>query len=45
MTIHAFVQKCLGQEAPDHASKWLRATNNHTLYEIWHQEEDYQEAA
>ena len=23
-TIHAFAQKCLGQEPPDHASKWLR---------------------
>jgi hypothetical protein len=44
MTIHAFVQKCLGQEAPDHASKWLRASSNSTLYELWH-EEDYQAAA
>lgn len=43
-TIHAFVQKCLGQEPPDHASKWLRDENGKTLYDLWHNE-DYIEAA
>jgi hypothetical protein len=45
MTIHAFAQKCLGTEPPDHASKWLRTEQGKTLYELWHAEEEYQEAA
>jgi hypothetical protein len=45
MTIHAFAQKCLGQDPPDHASKWFRTENGKTLYELWHAEEEYQEAA
>ncbi|MBI2712110.1 MAG: hypothetical protein HYX41_04495 [Bdellovibrio sp.] len=44
MTVHAFAQKCLGQEPPDHATKWLKASNGKTLYELWHAD-DYQEAA
>lgn len=36
MTIHAFAQKCLGMDPPDHATKWLKTENNKTLYEIWH---------
>jgi hypothetical protein len=44
MTVHAFAQACLGQEPPDHASKWLRTEQGKTLYELWHQEE-YAEAA
>ncbi len=36
MTIHAFAQKCLGQEPPDHATKWLRTESGQSLYEIWH---------
>ncbi len=43
-TIHAFAQKCLGQEPPDHASKWFRTEKGQTLYELWHAE-DYAEAA
>lgn len=43
-TIHAFVQKCLGQEPPDHAAKWLRTENGKTLYDYWHAD-DYAEAA
>lgn len=43
-TIHGFVQACLGQEPPDHASKWLRVEAGQTLYEFWHAD-DYQEAA
>jgi len=43
-TIHGFAQTCLGQEPPDHASKWLRTDGGKTLYEIWHAE-DYAEAA
>jgi hypothetical protein len=45
MTIHAFAQKCLGQEPPDHASKWLRDEKGATLYDLWHAEDEYQEAA
>jgi hypothetical protein len=44
MTIHAFVQRCLGQEPPDHASKWLRTETNKTLYDLWHAD-DYAQAA
>lgn len=44
MTIHAFAQKCLGMDPPDHASKWFRTENNKTLYELWHAD-DYAEAA
>ena len=44
MTIHAFAQKCLGQEPPDHATKWLRTESGKSLYELWHAE-DLQEAA
>jgi len=36
MTIHAYAQKCLGQEPPDHASKWFRTAGGKTLYELWH---------
>jgi hypothetical protein len=35
MTIHAFAQECLGQEPPDHASRWVRTENGKTLYEAW----------
>lgn len=44
MTVHAFAQKCLGQEPPDHAAKWLRTENGKTLYDLWHAN-DYVEAA
>lgn len=44
MTVHAFAQKCLGQEPPDHASKWLRTEQNKTLYDLWHSH-DLEEAA
>ncbi|MCM2321721.1 MAG: hypothetical protein NDJ90_00490 [Oligoflexia bacterium] len=44
MTVHAFSHKCLGQEPPDHAAKWLRDEKNKTLYDHWHAE-DYAEAA
>ena len=36
MTIHAFAQKCLGQEPPDHAAKWVRTEKGQTLYDLWH---------
>ena len=36
MTIHAFAQKCLGQDPPDHATKWIRTEGNKTLFELWH---------
>ncbi len=36
LTIHAFAQRCLGQDPPDHASKWFRNAKGVTLYEMWH---------
>lgn len=45
MTIHAFAQRCLGTDPPDHASKWLRTEDGKTLYDLWHSEDEYQEAA
>jgi hypothetical protein len=45
LTIHSFVQKCLEQEPPDHAAKWIRTEGGKTLYELWHAEEDLSEAA
>jgi replicative superfamily II helicase len=44
MTIHGFAQKCLGQEPPDHATKWLRTESGMCLYDIWHSD-DMLEAA
>lgn len=43
ITVHGFAQACLGQEVPDHASKWLKAPNGRTLYDLW--QEDLQEDA
>lgn len=45
MTIHAFAQSCLGQEPPDHATKWLRTEQGKSLYEIWHSDQDIEDAA
>ncbi len=39
MTVHGFAQKCLGQEPPDHASKWLRTESGKSLYDLWHAED------
>jgi hypothetical protein len=44
MTTHGFAQHCLGQEPPDHASKWIRDEKGATLYDLWHTE-DMEEAA
>lgn len=44
MTIHAFAQKCLGMDPPDHAAKWFRTESNKTLFDLWHAE-DYADAA
>ncbi len=44
-TVHAFAQWCLGTEPPEHASRWLRTQNNKTLYELWHADEEYADAA
>jgi hypothetical protein len=44
MTLHAFVQKCLGQEPPDHAAKWVKTPAGKTLFDLWHAD-DYAEAA
>jgi hypothetical protein len=43
-TVHALAQTWLGQEPPDHASKWMRTESGKTLYELWHAE-DMLEAA
>ncbi|MBU6375949.1 MAG: hypothetical protein KGQ59_08145 [Bdellovibrionales bacterium] len=44
LTIHAFAQRCLGMDPPDHASKWFRTSGGKTLYDLWHAD-DYVEAA
>src|SRR5882757_8062898 len=44
MTIHAFAQKCLGQDPPDHATKWVRTENGKILFDLWHSD-DMAEAA
>lgn len=44
MTIHAFAQKCLGEDPPGHASKWVRTEAGKILYDLWHADE-MQEAA
>jgi len=36
MTVHAFAQKCLAQDPPDHAAKWVRTEKGQTLYDLWH---------
>lgn len=40
MTVHAFAQKCLGQDPPDHASKWLKSQSGKILFDLWHAEEE-----
>ena len=45
ITIHAFAQKCLQQDPPDHASRWLRTEDGKTLYELWHIDEEEEAAA
>ncbi|MFZ9594660.1 MAG: hypothetical protein ACO3A2_01130 [Bdellovibrionia bacterium] len=44
LTIHAFAQRCLGEDPPDHATRWIRTEAGKTLYELWH-EQDLAEAA
>ena len=44
-TVHAFAQKCLGTEPPDHASRWFRTASGKTLYEFWQAEADWSQAA
>ena len=38
LTVHAFVVRLLGQEPPDHASKWLKDDRGVTLYDHWQSE-------
>jgi hypothetical protein len=45
MTVHAFAQKCLGQDPPDHAAKWLRTEHGKSLYDLWHADEEFSQAA
>ena len=44
-TVHAFAQKCLGTEPPDHASRWFQNAKKETLYQLWQSAEDQQYAA
>ena len=44
MTIHAFAQKCLGEDPPGHATKWVSTETGQILYDLWHAGE-MQEAA
>ncbi|MGZ3688071.1 MAG: hypothetical protein ACXWP5_11285 [Bdellovibrionota bacterium] len=39
ITVHAFAQRCLGQDPPDHAAKWVRTETNKTLFDLWHQDD------
>jgi hypothetical protein len=39
LTVHSFAVKCLGQEPPDHASKWVRTEAGKTLFDMWHTED------
>lgn len=45
ITVHAAAQLFLGQEPPDHASRWFKAKSGKTLYEIWQADVDMAEAA
>lgn len=45
ITVHAFAQKCLGQEPPEHATKWVKTQTGKTLYEYWHSDQEYADAA
>jgi hypothetical protein len=44
VTVHAFAQRCLGMDPPDHASKWFRTAEGKTLYELWHAEDSVEAA-
>ena len=45
ITVHAFAQHCLGTEPPNHATVWVRTAQNKTLYDLWHAEEEFSQAA
>jgi hypothetical protein len=44
-TLHAVATKLLGMEPPDHASKWFKAENGKTLYELWQLDIEVRKAA
>lgn len=44
VTVHAAAQRFLGQEPPDHASRWLRTAAGKTLYELWQSESEAEAA-
>jgi hypothetical protein len=44
LTVHAFAQRCLGEDPPDHATKWLRTEAGKTLFDLWHAD-DLEDAA
>jgi len=44
LTVHAFAQRCLGMDPPDHASKWFRTKDGKTLFELWHAEDSVEAA-
>ncbi len=44
-TVHAFAQKCLGTEPPDHASRWFRNEKGVTLYQMWQADAELDYAA
>jgi hypothetical protein len=39
-TLHAFAQKCLGQEPPNHATFWFANATGETVYMIWQRSEE-----
>jgi replicative superfamily II helicase len=43
-TLHAFAQKCLGQEPPNHATCWFANDKEKTVYELWQISEEAEAA-
>lgn len=39
-TLHAFAQFCLGQEPPEHATRWFANAKGETVYQLWQAGED-----
>ena len=44
-TLHAFAQVCLGQEPPEHATRWFRNEKGETVYQLWQAGEEERQAA
>jgi hypothetical protein len=42
-TVHSFITNCLGQDPPDHATKWVRNGANKTVYDLWQENSEKNE--